>query len=375
MNLKPMLVLFFVISVVGCNSSKNSSTSTQSPTAIEDSFAEERADCTDVDLQEKFGAIRNQGQTNFCYAFASADLLGAELNLPPPDMVSAYDLITNYISMDDRGTARANAKLNQWGLDWVIAYIKDSKRNLPLMDRGAGSSAILLAKAIADGKVCLEADLPSQEMDYEKQYYYKPLDGFINRTLLEDAGISKKDYITHHQDSAEPSIDLSTDTALDAFFRKNIIHFDSKKIEIAPSKYLPIVSDWEAMRARSKALSRCQKFQDISQFRTKALHYSRKSEELFKEDVNYLLGNNKPFIILYDACALVGNCEQSMNHLSVVIGRHWNEASKQCKVKIRNSWGRSCSTTVPGVDCDEGNYFIDIKKLAQYSWEIDFLYQ
>jgi hypothetical protein len=376
MNLKPILVLIFVISVTGCNSSKNSSPqiSESVPTSNEELLAAERSACTEVDLAEKFGAIRNQGQTGFCYAFATADLLGAELQLPPLDMVSAYDLITNYISMDAEGVASTSEKLIQWGLDWVVQGSLDAKFNLPLVDRGSGATVILLAKAIADGKVCLEKDLPSQEMDYGKSYD-DPLDEFINRTLLEDAGISKKDYITHHQASSKPSIDLSADDAINSLYRKNIVHFDSNKIEFAPPLYLPVVSNWEAMRARSKASSRCKNFIDISSLSAQMHYYTYRTNttDLFTKDANVLLDKHQPFTISFDACSLLKNCKESIPHISVIIGRHWNDKTKQCQVKIRNSWGRQCMATPSDVHCNEGNYFIDLKKLARFARTIEFV--
>src|SRR3954452_23379000 len=55
--------------------------------------------CTTKDFSERFGPIRDQGNSAFCYAFASADVIGEALELHSKQQLSGMYFCTQFMSL------------------------------------------------------------------------------------------------------------------------------------------------------------------------------------------------------------------------------------------------------------------------------------
>jgi hypothetical protein len=83
--------------------------------------------------------------------------------------------------------------------------------------------------------------------------------------------------------------------------------------------------------------------------------------------INNALDLGKPIAVKYDVNHVVN---KSGSHYSVITGRRWNEATKQCEYKIKNSWGKRCGKYKKEIECveAEGSFWVSspkLKKLAQ----------
>jgi hypothetical protein len=79
------------------------------------------------------------------------------------------------------------------------------------------------------------------------------------------------------------------------------------------------------------------------------------------------LNNGKPVGISYNVKYVA---PFSGFHASTVIARRWNNG--RCEYKVRNSWGRSCSSYLKEIECNrwEGSYWV--KDETFYKMAISF---
>ena len=69
-------------------------------------------DCSEIDLRERFGPNRDQGSSEFCFAFVAADLIGEAIRLPPSQKISALGVAVSYMSMDREDFRQSQRRVN-----------------------------------------------------------------------------------------------------------------------------------------------------------------------------------------------------------------------------------------------------------------------
>jgi hypothetical protein len=65
--------------------------------------------------------------------------------------------------------------------------------------------------------------------------------------------------------------------------------------------------------------------------------------------------------------------EVSSLHASTVVGRRFNEKTKDCEYLIRNSWGDGCENYDPSYDCDQGHIWMPERYLEQAVWSATYV--
>ena len=87
------------------------------------------------------------------------------------------------------------------------------------------------------------------------------------------------------------------------------------------------------------------------------------------QDLDKSLNRQEPAIALLSTTFFLGEkTDLSANHFTTVIGRKYNNSSKQCEYHLRSSFGTNCSIYKPEVkaNCIDGNIWIGEKDLRKY---------
>lgn len=306
-------------------------------------------ECTTIDLTHKFGPLRHQGNTAFCFAFAAADLLGAEIGIQPPDQISALDIVSSYISLskDEIDSLRQNIKFENVPLNNSRTLDSDSlKTGAPLPSREGGYDDIAMAKTLKEGKVCLESELPSQSLKYPEikaRAALDPLQYFLEEQVIQRSGHKHindlKQNIKERQHPANCTNLVSTRA-------------------IIQTELLPAINDWAAAHLRQSIIQSCRQPVSLKNAEVhRAYFIEADDKERSLKTMNKLLDSGRPFILGHPSSLLEGghpNRSEIMNHSSVVTGRRWNSKTSRCEVQIRNSYGKQCFNVSSEIECRKG---------------------
>lgn len=130
---------------------------------------------TTIDFSSRFGAIRDQGSSNWCSQFSAADLLGFELGIAPPDEISPIDVLSQAAIVDFSGVGTSASSItlvddlsgDEGNAGLLIEDINQQAISALLdpADNGATPGTILAPLLL--GSYCPERELPSQSLKYE----------------------------------------------------------------------------------------------------------------------------------------------------------------------------------------------------------------
>ncbi len=299
-------------------------------------------------LQEIFSTPRNQGLIGWCYGFAAADLISAEVGetLSSAHVSSIYNkkVASNFF----------------WRIGYSIGdlFKKD--------DMGEVYEGGFIGKAIKDtislGSVCREADMP-----YDRKYLGQFRDIMEGLDKLSEKLSSNKISDTEARDSLrlilDPQLFPLTDpsTILQDLREKNL----NKVVEdVMRSNCGENLVNLPDMKVRNKTKPRLRNDSEES-FDSSVRRIGK-----FFSALNEKLEAGKPVGISYNVNRVT---RQSGGHASVVIARRWK--IDQCEYRIRNSWGHSCASYKDDIECDssDGSFWVSDDKLYKMSKSITYI--
>lgn len=299
-------------------------------------------------LQDIFSEPRNQGLIGWCYGFAAADLLSAEVgeNISAAHVSSIYNkrVASNFF--------------------WRIGYsIGDLFKKDDMGDVYEGG---FIGKAMKDtlaaNSVCREVDMPYDKA-YTGQFRHimEGLDDLAEKLnekkiSVADAKLSLAKILSQ---SLFPRVDH--DKVIQDLQGKNLNKVVEDIMRVNCGENLVSLPD---MKVKSKNKPRLRQDSEES-FNSSVRRIGR-----FFEALNDKLEAGKPVGISYNVNRVT---KQSGGHASVVIARRWK--NNQCEYKIRNSWGESCRSYKDGVDCDskDGSFWVSDDTLYKMSKSITFV--
>lgn len=314
-------------------------------------------ECRPIDRRAELPPVRDQGMTNWCYAFTAADLVGHRTG----QSVSAFDIALNYNQrinqrsiaeailppdLEQRETSEESPKGSSETAEPTSAFIGlmqrigrayESLRGVFEREGGMTGDAINFT---GWNGFCLESELSSNS--YEA----------ISLQTLNIA-------ITSLQEASENL--MTRNGATDVAYSFCEEHY------VLMATYLPGVMISDITQAiefmnvddffRQQAQDRCQNrfsFEEEAQ----TIHTSNMEGGEPTRRLDSVLNSGQIAGIEYDM-ALIGRTDQRFDHASSVVGRRWDEENQMCQYLIRNSWGERCDYYPEGMDCENGNFWVN----------------
>ena len=294
-------------------------------------------------MREFFSTPRDQGRLGWCYGFAAADLLSHKMGKP----VSAAHVSAIYNEGEEKGffsslyrpigVAAGLGKFDLYEAGW--------------MDKS-------LERVRKKGKICNESDFP---------YDLKNIRSFS------------------HMVSALNNIrDGKVNTSIDC---ESVNKFLGQKgFKGNMSRVLAKTTDKGMNTILSQAITQscADKQMNVPDFKIKTLHeepteISEGDDDYHKEARNYfnvinkILDEGRPFGIMYGANHVTYSSNTFDDHASSVIARRWHNG--RCEFKVRNSWGKGCSSYKKGVSCNEkeGSFWVSDKAFRNMVWKVTYI--
>ncbi len=265
-------------------------------------------DGKEVNLESKIGPARNQGSLNWCFAFASADVISYDLKVG----ISAADLALHYYND---------------GIDGRSCRSVQALRNLS----GGFVNRALNSLKYAGG-ACRESDFVSDDKIFEIPEIKKKIEYQSHKILPEDF---KK-------------------------IRHTFPNLKNDEIRRAYSEFGPFILNLSLIACQGRRVS----MRGLSPH-----HLTLDGLINNAQRINHTLNSNRPLAI--DICADVLKNQNSTckkpNHAVNVIGKRLNPRNGKCEVLIRNSWGKNpCSFYDRRYDCNPntGNVWIPVINLG-----------
>lgn len=309
-----------------------------------------QAECTPTDIRQTNPRIRNnpemrnffstprdQDSIGWCYAFAASDIMTAEIGTP----VSALhtSIIFNLRSFDNRRS-------------WAERFRASNGRFQEVYEGGWAKDAIEDIRR--HQWVCTERNLP---FDIDKPLQVKAMIDQLeaiksSREILRASGTYTSD---DHANTCE-----MISNAVSPF---NLT--SHQLLSIGDSLLTNNMNVTLDLLARSICTD---KIEPIPQIRLKQVSKrdnNDKNRKKYMEELNRSLQSGKAIQLSYRPQVISTSGDGS--HASIIIGRRWNNG--KCEYNVRNSWGRSCASYLPGVECNraEGSFWMSDEQLFQSS--------
>ncbi len=274
-------------------------------------------ECPDVDFSSKFGKVRDQGTSGWCYAFATSDLFSYKLGVP----ISALDTVVTHNEEREAEAAGLTQKQMMARAGWAAHAIIRAK------ERG----------------VCLENATRSE-----------PVGADLATTIFKIEAARKAGSLESFLSSGWEKIFLKTSK------EKAISIFDNSREEDIIAK----LSAENCPADKRFSVSSL----DWAQFLNNT---GRGYGAPLIPKLNDLISKT-PVIINYDMTALLpGNLEQPpRQHFSLIVGRRWNKERRACEFKIRNSWGSGSKGYRPGIETKDGHQWVGEAFLSRNLFEV-----
>lgn len=294
----------------------------------------------DPKLYEHFSKPRNQDSIGWCYAFAAADIVSAEVGAP----ISALNVSTNYNELFEKSFFHRTFK--------KISYKfnpPSDEDDFPVEEGGFGEFAV---RSMSKKKFCEEKDFP-----YDQSYSNQTLNMIWK---LEEA----KKYILETEATEEVACQLVD---------FNLTIGGLKLQDIAPiTKTLTQKSLNETLL--KVAETKCKdNLIEVPKLNVKTIYKPRTKLGVnrYFSHVNKALESGKPVYISYHSGDFTEPNGEA--HASVVTARRWKNG--RCEYKVRNSWGKSCASYKKDIDCNlaEGSFWISDEQFRNSIKSINYV--
>lgn len=308
------------------------------------------------------GKIRNQGESQFCYAFTAADLLSEAIGISPEKQISAFDLGARYINMSDTQMKAAKNQINHVVVkpqeNWRYEF-GSSFSGIPLSDRVGGFTATAVAQTLQK-PICLESEVPSEDSSNE----YQDAKVFINDLMLR----SLKPPASKNNQSSCQNCQYDTSRQLENF--RNMIE---------------AINDYTAQRILQQSSRLCRNpIQIPGKIKIHRKTYVRRHvttqgttlldhDLLIRDDISKLLASGRPVAIDFDSC-VTQTCPEGQRavHAATVVGQRSN--GEKCEFLVRDSYGPGCNKKLrTDLKCEEGHYWISSEQLTSSTISINWV--
>lgn len=283
------------------------------------------------ELKDHFTKPRDQDSIGWCYAFAAADLLSAEVGAP----VSAFHTSVLY-----------NNKLD----GKLFSKMLHSKNAFnEVMEGGYPDKA--MAYLVENGRVCKEKDLPFDENYGQETYSFIAHLEYLKKQYKNKQIDYDKFCSEANQTLVGKELRSQTDDVLRFLTNENLSLALLKIIqEHCKNKMIPVPK----LTVNSKSVP----------------NSNKDAGKLF-QDLNTILDRGTPFEIAYNIKHIVHKGQRGY-HSSIVTGRRWNK--NQCQYKVRNSWGKSCASYSNVVECDKdtGSFWVSDEVLKKMTSKVRY---
>ncbi len=285
--------------------------------------------CSNVDLRDKFGPVRNQDGVGWCYSFAAADMIGFKNN--GRARVSAAELVQQYMSTPILKSQ--TLAVNTVGQYEYINTYKDAS------DKYRGGQVHEILKLAANKGVCLEKDIPSE------------LNGgpTINEAYSQIIGLTK--HVKHNSRYVNNCIQASS------YYRNFFPRLSVREIQSAmnTAAYQGVISKLQAQSCKTRY---------AADFQASEVGFESRDKQKMAQIIRSQLDANKPVAIGYRIGLIMNHANPNGGHGSVLVGRRKNRAGA-CEYLIRNSYGRSCDGYKNPSKCNQGNIWVTEKDLFE----------
>lgn len=295
--------------------------------------------CSTIDFEDQLGPVRNQGDHGFCFGYVSADMIGQRLGLGSENQLSAAHVSMSYYFenyLDPRNYSSSEERLQ------LLAEIKSkyspsvsfqelaqdrrkalknptSKKSYQNFDGGFLEDAILNFNAVPH--LCSEKVFPSNDLgNYLQHIETQAYERF-------SASICQNPETPMTQKSLKAS--LPNSTFLEVLYREPLPRCEKKTDQQKQTYLIP-----------------------------KVFGEQKGSNQSVLNGVNEGLEAGRIVGIGYHTNHIVPPKDRQKEdvHASTIIGRKYDEKTKACEYKLRNSWGPECDSYLksPEVRCVHG---------------------
>lgn len=302
-----------------------------------------RVSCKTSEVDTKdMGPVRNQQDVGWCYAFASADLL----SFYAKKTLSSVDVAILYNNFSREALIRNEFDFSRFSKPITAPSIKElfEKKNPAIenealfthdgaYDGGIAYEALIIA---LQRGVCSEKDLPTPNTE--------------NLTLNQIRNAPAY-YKIKKEDSDLACIDR--------------LHRASKLFTNLQVNQIEEIIEQSNVNSLLLTL-RKKNCQDLSFLPNKKVMINKSSHPRhILETLNWKLDSNEPIALTYKSKMIRKDLDG--NHISVVIGRKFNEVTKNCEYKVRNSWGSKIPFTLASkVKHEDGNFWISEAEIRKF---------
>lgn len=281
------------------------------------------------ELQNFFSHSRQQGDTNWCYAYTTADLLTIHTGRP----VSAFQVAINY-----------NAQLGSFDRLWRHFEAWLAGYQISIWDGGFVSIALKSALKSSQ-RLCSEGSLPSSE-----------------NTLVFKKTMEKVDRYLQHKE------EIYNDTFSDL---KKIFPKVSER-DLLELLYLAEQKAMNANQFLSAIVSYSCRELDLAVSRIQVASHNKWTDDLSLV-LHHNLNQGRATGLIYDSTIshIVLPEEQTWltgkvpDHATLAIGSRWVKEKEQCQILIRDSFGVDCKKlNLQNVQCNnDGTFWINEEQL------------
>lgn len=320
--------------------------------------------CSTKSQEKKVGAVRDQGDTSWCFAHSAADLLTHEMGLGPRKQVSAlwvgalYDgtSMTEFDRLLARNWTRRGSVVpdDEYTAAFKVRQamaVRNQENKSRLQDSTGGFVENSLEIALGQDKMCLVSDLA--------KYENSVVDPSATLTVIEHRLAKQK---KKKQDECQPRGDQSAESN-----RNDLVNVAFSLVE----------------EQKDFLKSRCsEKMRKKKVYSVKEAFYRGPDEEMEPEEreealatINEVLDRNKIFAMAYQSRVITAkDSGPHALHSSSVIGRKMMNG--KCFYQVRNSWGPDCSPYKKdeSVHCEHGgSIYVEESALLDNMMGIQYL--
>lgn len=320
--------------------------------------------CTPKSQEKKLGPTRDQGGTQWCFAYSAADLLTHEMGLGPKKQVSALwtGALYDGTSMSEFDRLYARNWKNR-GADvpndiYTEAFkvrqamaVRNKENKSRLQESTGGFVENSLEIALAQEKICLTSDVAKYENDM--------LDPSATLSVIENQLAKRK------SKKAEECQTKSNKIA------------ESNRNDLA-NVAMSLIED-----QKNFLQSRCShKMKEKKVYSVKEEFYRKPDDPMdpeYREEalatINQVLNNNKILAMAYQSRVITAkDSGPHALHSSTIVGR--KVINGKCFYQVRNSWGPSCDGYKKDatVQCEHGGaIFVEENALMENIMGIQYL--
>jgi hypothetical protein len=312
--------------------------------------------CRSKDISEKLGPIRDQGDSQFCYAFAAADLLTEAASIAPPNQVSAFQIAAGYINLSKEQLKEAKVSVSVSILNaqqnWKYNY-GDLFSGVTIKDRVRGAPAIAMTQALNSKKLCLEKEVPSQGLPGDDRFLFR----MIDKLTAEPAGTANCPYNSSDLRWTNSSIQ----GLVDAIYDEQAYRVKQYTDRACANPIIPPL-----LNVHRKSYVR-------NHFENGEISKSFDPDDEIRSDLSTLLCRGRPVAIDFDGCA-AWDCAEGVQtaHTATIVGVKVTDDGNT-QFKIRDSYGPNCKRLKPELKCQNGHYWIDSRSLGKVITSINWI--